>query len=131
LPLYSADDFQYRSADPDGLGGIPMFTFKWLAVPSLCAALAVAPASMVLADSGTHKKKAHRTAVHKPQKASTKKVAEASMTAAKPAAPKAAVKAHSATKDTKKKIATMSSTKSTKTAKGKTNTNKHKPHKHA
>ena len=78
-----------------------MFTFKWLAVPSICAALLFAPASPVLAETGTHKKKTHKVVVHKPT-AKKKTVAEMAAKAAKPSA-------KVAQKSAKKKVVAMNS----------------------
>lgn len=120
-----------------------MFTFKWLAVPSLCAALLLAPTSPVLADSSTHEKKAKKTVEHKPtsHKKSKKAVAAMSKAVKGEDAPvtKAKKTAHVSAK--KKKTATMSATTTPPTStpapaktKGKVagkKTAKHKTHKHA
>jgi hypothetical protein len=103
-----------------------MFTFKWLAVPSLCAALIFAPASMALAETSTHGKKPHKAAKKSKKSAvamsKKSKVAPMSKTAEKP------IEAHAAKiapKSAKKKVAAMSSTAPTKKGKSKKKSHKH------
>src|SRR5689334_8982572 len=111
-----------------------MFTFKWLAVPSICAALLFAPASNVLADPSTHVKKANKPAPHKTtaHKKSKKSVAEMSAETAKAADAIKNAKTKGAV--SKKKAVTMSTTTPPAKTKGKSTgkkNGKHKTHKHA